>query len=100
MELNLIFISLLFLLLGLLTGIFARKFVNVTLFVILTYVGMTTLEAMGIATEWVLFNELRESLYGTGKATVSLFTNLIDGAPAIASGLFLTGGVIGLLLNR
>lgn len=97
---NLIFISFLFLLLGLLTGFFARKFINVTVFLILTYVGMTTLESLGIVPEWMFFNQLGESLFGTGKATIGLFTSLLDEAPVFASGLFLVGGVIGLFSNR
>jgi len=97
---NLILIGLVFLALGLLTGFFARKFINITVFVILVYVGMYTLEALGMAPSWPIFEDLSQGLADTGMTTIHLFTNLLYGAPAMVSGLFLAGGVLGLLLNR
>ena len=97
---NLILIGFVFLVLGLLTGLFARKFINITVFIILIYVGMSTLEALGMAPSWPLFEDLSQGLADTGMTTIQLFISIIHGAPAMASGLFLMGGVLGLLLNR
>lgn len=97
---NAIIIGTIFLALGLLTGFFARRFVNITVFVILIYAGMITLEASGMGQSWPVFNELSSYLVGMGRATIKLFVNLLDGAPVLASGLFLIGGVIGLLVGQ
>lgn len=97
---NLILIGIVFLVLGLLTGYFARKFINITIFMILLYVGMYTLEALGAAPSWPIFDDLSHSLASTGQTTIQLFISLLHGAPAVISGLFLLGGVLGLLLNR
>lgn len=95
-----IIIGIIFLSLGLLAGYFARRFVNITVFVILIYAGMITLEALGMTQNWPIFNELSGYLFGIGKTTIKLFINLIDGVPILASGLFLAGGVVGLLINQ
>ena len=97
MAVNLIIINVVFMALGLLTGFFARKFINISVFVLLIYVGMITLEKLGMAQNWPIFSELREYLFGTGRVTIKLFTGILAGAPLVASGLFLAGGVIGLL---
>jgi len=97
MAVNLIIISVVFMALGLLTGFFARKFINISVFVLLIYVGMITLEQLGMAQSWPVYSELSEYLVGTGRVTIKLFTGILDGAPLVASGLFLAGGVIGLL---
>lgn len=100
MGVNTIFISLIFLALGLLTGFFARRFINITVFVLLIYGGMIALEALGMAQNWPVFSELTQYLVSTGRTTVRLFTDVLDGAPGLASGLFLGGGVVGLFTNR
>ena len=97
---NLILIGLVFLVLGLLTGLFARKFINITVFVLLVYVGMSTIEALGMTPSWPIFEDLSQGLADTGKTTIQLFTSLLQGTPAVVSGLFLLGGVLGLLLYR
>jgi len=95
-----ILISLIFLALGLLTGFFARRFINITVFVLLIYGGMITLEALGMTQSWSTFNELSQHLVRTGRTTIKLFTKLLNGAPVLGSGLFLVGGVVGLFTNR
>lgn len=97
---NMILIGLVFLVLGLLTGYFARKFINITIFMILLYVGMYTLEALGAAPSWPIFDDLSHSLANTGQTTIQLFISLLHGASAVISGLFLLGGILGLFLSR
>lgn len=100
LDINLILIGGVFLAFGLLTGRFVRRFLNVTFFVILIYVGMTILERSGLTPSWPLFEELRQHLVGTGKSTAQLFAQILSGASVLFSGLFLIGGIFGVFMGR
>lgn len=97
---KIVIIGIIFLVLGLLIGFFARRFINITVFVIFIYAGMITLEALGMTQNWPIFNELNNHLFGMGKSTIKLFTSILSGVPVMASGLFLMGGVAGFLINQ
>lgn len=85
---------------GLLLGILSRRFVSITVFLILMFTALKTLEALGFAQSWPVFYELKQHLVGTGKTTIQLFTDLLNSASVFGGVLFLVGGVSGILWRR
>lgn len=95
MDINLLLPGMVFLAFGLLTGLMARKFINVAVVVILIFVGLKILEGLGLSPSWPLFLELRDHLFGIGQSMLKLFVGLLGEAPVLYAGLFLLGGIAG-----
>ena len=85
---------------GFVLGFFLRRGINIVLFAVLTYAVFVLLDKVGIPADWALFHKLVELMSELGRTVVHLVTGMLGKGGSLGTGLFLAGGIAGLICTR